>query len=140
MRHLRTASLSFAAVLAATVAQAQTTIITQPAPPAAVITAPPAAVVTTDPLVLTPVQRRVIYRTIVQQPVVQRQVTFGAAPAPVVEYRVGARIPASTTLYPVPQEVVTEVPAVSNYRYTVVNNRAWLVDPMTHEIVAEVAD
>jgi hypothetical protein len=139
MRHLRTASLTLAAVLAATVAQAQTTIITQPAPPAAVIAAPP-AVVTSDQLVLTPVQRRVIYRTIVQQPTVQRQVTFGAAPAPVVEYRVGARVPASTTLYPVPQQVVTEVPAVSNYRYTVVNNRAWLVDPMTHEIVAEVAE
>lgn len=140
MRHFRTASLTLALALAATAAQAQTTIITQPAPPGAVITAPP-AVVTTDPLVLTPVQRRVIYRTIVQQPVVQRQVTFGAAPAPtIVEYRVGARVPASTTLYPVPQEVVAEVPAVGNYRYTVVNNRAWLVDPMTHEIVAEVAD
>jgi hypothetical protein len=139
MRHLRTASLTLAAVLAATAAQAQTTIITQPAPPAAVIAAPP-AVVTTDPLVLTPVQRRVIYRTIVQQPTVQRQVTFGAAPPPVVEYRVGARLPASTTLYAVPQEVVAEVPTVSNYRYTVVNNRAWLVDPMTHEIVAEVAE
>jgi hypothetical protein len=104
-----------------------------------VIAAPP-AVVTTDPLVLTPVQRRVIYRTIVQQPpVVQRQVTVGAAP-PVVEYRVGARVPAAATLYPVPREVVTEVPAVGNYRYTVVNNRAWLVDPATHEIVAEVAE
>ena len=139
MRHFRTASLTLAAVLAASAAQAQTTIITQPAAPGAVIAAPP-AVVTTDPLVLTPVQRRVIYRTIVQQPqVVQRQVTVGAA-APVIEYRVGARLPAATTLYPVPQEVVTEVPAVGNYRYTVVNNRAWLVDPATHEIVAEVAE
>jgi hypothetical protein len=85
------------------------------------------------------VQRRVIYRTIVQQPRVQRQVTVGAAP-PVVEYRVGARLPSATTLYPVPQEVVTEVPTVGNYRYTVVNDRAWLVDPATNEIVAEVAE
>ena len=139
MRHFWTASLTLGLMLAATAAQAQTVIYTQPAPPAAVVTAPP-AVVTADPLVLTPVQRRVIYRTIVQQPVPQRQVTFGAAPPPVVEYRVGAQVPASTTLYPVPREVVTEVPAVGNYRYTVVNNRAWLVDPMTHEIVAEVAE
>jgi hypothetical protein len=117
-------------------ANAQTTIITEPAPPVAV--APP-AVVATDPVVLTPVQRRVIYRTIVQQPVVQRQVTVGAAP-PVVEYRVGARVPASATLYPVPREVAVEVPAVSNYRYTVVNNRAWLVDPASDEIVAEIAE
>jgi hypothetical protein len=70
---------------------------------------------------------------------VQRQVTVGAAP-PVVEYRVGARVPASTTLYPVPREVAVEVPAVSNYRYTVVNNRAWLVDPASDEIVAEIAE
>jgi hypothetical protein len=139
MRHLWTASVTLAAALTATAVQAQTTIITPPPPPGAVIAAPP-AVVTTDPLMLTPVQRRVIYRTIVQQPpVVQRQVTVGAA-APVVEYRVGARVPAATTLYSVPREVVTEVPAVGNYRYTVVNNRAWLVDPATHEIVAEVAE
>jgi hypothetical protein len=138
MRHVWTASLSLTLALAATAANAQTTIITQPAPPAAVVAAPP-AVVTTDPLVLTPVQRRVIYRTIVQRPVVQQQVTVGAA-APVVEYRVGARVPASATLYPVPQEVIAEVPAVSNYRYTVVDNRAWLVDPSTGILVSEIEE
>jgi hypothetical protein len=139
MRHVRTALLTLTLASAASVAaNAQTTIITEPAPPAAVVTAPP-AVVTTNPVVLTPVQRRTIYRTIVQQPMVQRQVTVGAAP-PVVEYRVGARVPASTTLYPVPREVAVEVPAVSNYRYTVVNNRAWLVDPASDEIVAEIAE
>jgi hypothetical protein len=139
MRHVRTALLTLTLASAASVAaSAQTTIITEPAPPAAVVTAPP-AVVTTSPVVLTPVQRRTIYRTIVQQPMVQRQVTVGAAP-PVVEYRVGARVPASTTLYPVPREVAVEVPAVSNYRYTVVNNRAWLVDPASDEIVAEIAE
>jgi hypothetical protein len=138
MRHFRTASLTLAAALAASAASAQTTIITQPAPPGAVIAAPP-TVVTTDPLMLSPVQRRVIYRTIVQQPTVQRQVTVGAPP-PVVEYRVGARVPAAATLYQVPREVAVEVPAVSNYRYMVVNDRAWLVDPATSEIVAEIAD
>jgi hypothetical protein len=139
MRHVRTALLTLTLASATTVAaNAQTTIITEPAPPGAVVTAPP-AVVAADPVVLTPVQRRVIYRTIVQHPVVQQQVTVGAAP-PVVEYRVGARVPESTTLYPVPREVAVEVPAVSNYRYTVVNNRAWLVDPATDQIVAEIAE
>jgi hypothetical protein len=139
MRHVRTALLTLTLASAASVAaSAQTTIITEPAPPAAVVAAPP-AVVTTSPVVLTPVQRRTIYRTIVQQPMVQRQVTVGAAP-PVVEYRVGARVPASTTLYPVPREVAVEVPAVSTYRYTVVNNRAWLVDPASDEIVAEITE
>jgi hypothetical protein len=48
-------------------------------------------------------------------------------------------VPAATTLYPIPQEVAVEVPAVQNYRYMVINNRAWLVDPATSEIVAEVS-
>jgi hypothetical protein len=128
-----------ALALAAGAAQAQTTVITtEPAPPAAVVTVPPAAVVTPAPLVLTPVQRQVIYRTIVREPVVQQQVTVGAAPT--VEYRVGTRVPTETRLYPVPQEVVAEVPAVRSYRYMVINNRAWLVDPATSEIVAEVGE
>jgi hypothetical protein len=146
MKQIHTASLALALAVSAGAAQAQTTIITEPAPPAAVITAPPAAVVTappavveTAPVVLTPDQRQVIYRTIVQEPqVVQRQVTVGAA-APVVEYTVGARVPSATTLYPIPQDVAVEVPAVRNYRYMVINNRAWLVDPATSEIVAEVS-
>jgi hypothetical protein len=129
--------LALAFALAAGAAQAQTTIITQPAPPATVVTEPPATVVT-EPLVLTPGQRQVIYRTIVQEPVVQEQVTVGTG-APVVENQVGTRVPASTTLYPIPQEVAVEVPAVKNYRYMVINNRAWLVDPATSEIVAEVS-
>lgn len=138
MNQFQTASLALALAVSAGAAQAQTTIITQPAPPAAVITAPPPAVVTTEPLVLSPGQRQVIYRTIVQEPqVVQRQVTVGAAP--VVEYRVGTRVPAATTLYPIPQDVAVEVPAVRNYRYMVINNRTWLVDPATSEIVAEVS-
>ena len=91
------------------------------------------------PIVLTPTQRQVIYQNIVQEPVVQQQVTVGA-PAPVVEYRVGARVPANVTLRPIPQRVVTEVPAVSPYRYMVVNNRTWLVDPASSTIIAEVSE
>jgi hypothetical protein len=140
MKPTRIAAATLALALSAGAAQAQTTIVTEPAPPAAVVTAPPAAtVVTSEPLVLSPVQRQVIYRTIVREPAVQQQVTVGAS-APVVEYRVGTRIPASTTLYPIPQQVVTEVPAVRSYRYMVINDRAWLVDPATSEIVAEVGE
>jgi hypothetical protein len=122
------AGWALAVSIAAGAAQAQTTIITEPAP-RTVVTAP-------APLVLEPSQRRVIYRTIVQER--RPAVTVGQAPA--VEYRVGARVPNTVTLYDVPQEVVTTVPAVRNYRYMVVNDRAWLVDPVTSEVVAEVAD
>ncbi len=128
MKSTHLAALMLAAVACAGAAQAQTTIVTQPGPP--VVTVQP-------PIVLTPTQQQVIYQGIETQPLVQQQVTVGAA-TPVVEYQVGAVIPTSTTLYPLPQTVVTEVPAVSSYRYTVINKRAWLVDPANHRIVAEV--
>jgi len=117
------------AIFIAGAAQAQTTIVTQPVQTEAVVT-------TRQPLVLTPGQRKTIYRTIVREPVAAPAITVGQAP--VVEYRVGTRVPPTATLYPVPQEVAVEVPAVQNYRYMVINNRAWLVDPATSEIVAEV--
>ncbi|MDI3468740.1 MAG: hypothetical protein OJF62_000803 [Pseudolabrys sp.] len=119
---------ALAVVLAAGAAQAQTTIVTQPVQTETVVTQPP--------LVLTPVQRETIYRTIVRH---RPAVTVAQAPA-TVEYRVGMRVPQDVTLYPVPQTVVEEVPAVRNYRYMVINDRAWLVDPATSEIVAEVGD
>jgi hypothetical protein len=139
MHQIRNAALTLAFALSAGAAQAQTTIITEPAPPAAVIAAPPAAVITTAPLALTPVQRQTIYRTVVRERVVPPQVTVAQAP-PAIEYRVGGRVPASATLYPIPQEVAVEVPAVRSYRYMVINDRAWLVDPVSSEIVAEVGE
>jgi len=127
MKSFPIAALTLAAVVCAGAAHAQTTIVTQPGPP--VVTIQP-------PIVLSPTQQQVIYQGIETQPIVQPQVTVGAAP--VVEYQVGATIPATTTLYPLPQQVVTEVPAVSTYRYAVINNRTWLVDPRNHQIVTEV--
>ena len=106
-------------------ASAQTTVITRE-PAQTVVT-------TTEPLQLSPVQRQTIYRTIVQEPVVE-------APPPTVEYRVGMRVPASAQLYAVPPKVVAEVPAIRTYKYMVVNHRVVLVDPATSEIVAELAD
>ena len=131
MKHGILSAAALAVLLSAGAAQAQTTIVTEPAQPRVVVTGP------APPLVLTPVQRETIYRTIVRTPP-QRTVTVGQAPT--VTYRVGARVPQNVTLYPVPQEVVAEVPAVRNYRYMVINDRAWLVDPATSEIVAEVGD
>ena len=39
---------------------------------------------------------------------------------------------------PLPQSVVTSVPAVRSYRYMVINNRLLLVDPATGIVVADV--
>jgi hypothetical protein len=90
------------------------------------------AIVAEQPLTLSPEQRTVIYRTIRQERVVPAQ--------PTVQYRVGMRVPETVTLYEVPQTVVTEIPTVRSYKYMMVNNRVWLVDPATSEIVAEVAE
>ena len=127
MRYYRHAALALAMLAGAGTAHAQTTVITrEPVQSETVVT-------TERPLALTPVQRQTIYRTIVQEPVVE-------APPPTVEYRVGMRVPPSARLYTVPQSVVTEVPAVRTYKYMVVNHRVVLVDPATSEVVDELAD
>ena len=87
---------------------------------------------TTEPLQLSPVQRQTVYRTIVRERVQPAQ--------PSVEYRVGMRVPPTVQLYPVPDSVVVEVPAIRPYKYMVVNNRVVLVDPATSEVVEEFAD
>lgn len=125
MTHIRHAAIAAAFVVGATAAQAQTTIITrEPVQTQTVVE---------EPLVLTPVQRQTIYRTIVRERVTP-------APPAAIEYRVGTRVPADVTLYPVPETVAVEVPAVRRYKYMTVNNRVVLVDPATSEVVAEVAD
>ena len=129
MQRISHAALTLAFAIAAGAAQAQTTVITTPVQTETVVTRPGA------PIVLSPTQRQTVYRTIVRQPA--PAVTVGAPPA-AVEYRVGARVPAGVTLYDVPREVAVEVPAIRSYRYMVVNNRAWLVDPATSEVVYEL--
>ena len=128
MKHYQHAAIGLALLAGAGAANAQTTVITQePVQTQTVIT-------TRQPLALTPVQRETVYRTIVQQPAVVE------APPPTVEYRVGMRVPPSAKLYAVPQSIVTEVPAVSTYKYMMVNHHVVLVDPATSEVVAELAN
>jgi len=53
-------------------------------------------------------------------------------------YAVGARVPASVRLMPLPPAVVAEVPVVRPYRYIRYFDRVLLVDPATSTIVADV--
>jgi hypothetical protein len=53
-------------------------------------------------------------------------------------YAVGARVPATARLAPIPQAVVAEVPIVQPYRYMVFNGRVLLIDPVTSTVVADV--
>ena len=125
MTYFRHAAVAAALVAGATAAHAQTTVITRE--PVETRT-----VVTTEPVQLTPVQRRTIYRTIVRERVEPAR--------PTIEYRVGARLPESVRLYSVPREIAVEVPSIRSYKYMVVNDRVVLVDPVTSEVVAELAD
>jgi hypothetical protein len=89
----------------------------------------------------------VVRERIAPAPVVRERI----APAPVVReriapagsayaYAVGSRVADADALAPMPQAVVSSVPAVRSYRYMVINNRLLLVDPATGIVVAEVAD
>ena len=119
------AATATALIAGATTADAQTTVITRE--PVQTQT-----IVTEQPLQLTPVQRRTIYRTIVQERVAPAQ--------PTVEYRVGMRVPPTAQIYTVPETVAVEVPAIKTYKYMMVNNRVVLIDPATSQVVDEIID
>lgn len=52
--------------------------------------------------------------------------------------REGVRIPHGTHLYPLPEDIVTLVPAYRDYEYILVGDNIVIVDPDTYEIVAVI--
>jgi len=52
-----------------------------------------------------------------------------------MQVSVGAQVPASIELYPLPANVVSEVPAAKMYKYTVSQNQVVLVDPTNMQVV-----
>jgi Protein of unknown function (DUF1236) len=74
--------------------------------------------------------------------------TVGAAPAVTtgrivrapasVEFAVGARLPATVPLYALPDTLGLQLPAVRAYRYAVVDDRVFLVDPASSLVVEEL--
>lgn len=63
---------------------------------------------------------------------------YAYARYPVRTYVVGSRLSESVPLVTVPESVAIQVPATRPYRYAVINNRVYLVDPVTSFIVADV--
>jgi hypothetical protein len=53
-------------------------------------------------------------------------------------YVIGGRVPAATTLAPLPPALIADVPAIRSYRYITIGPRVLLVDPNTGVIVADV--
>ena len=52
-----------------------------------------------------------------------------------LQVSVGAQIPASIELYPLPANIVADVPAAKAYKYTVSQNQVVLVDPTNMKVV-----
>ena len=52
-----------------------------------------------------------------------------------MQVSVGGQVPASIELYPLPANVVSEVPAAKSYKYTVAQNQVLIVDPTNMKIV-----
>ncbi|MGB9367740.1 MAG: DUF1236 domain-containing protein [Xanthobacteraceae bacterium] len=116
----------------------------------------------TPRLVLNPRERQIIYRTIIDREVIPRQqviVAPSVAPAsayvaprvvpPVVAadetvvtapITVGTVLPANVPLYAMPQNVALTVPATQAYSYAWLGGRAYLVEPASGTVVADLTD
>lgn len=114
---------------------------------------------------LSPADRHIVYQTIVERevrpqvvapqpvvvapplvqtipavrpPVVAQEEVVVQQPAPV--YTVGSVLPANTPLYAMPQNVALRVPATQSYSYAYLGGRAYLVEPASGTIVADVTE
>ena len=83
-------------------------------------------------------------------PLVTRQVGLPTAPAPLVAadeevvvegpIAVGAVLPPNTPLFAMPQNVALSVPAARAYSYAWIGGRAYLVNPATGVVVADITE
>jgi hypothetical protein len=116
---------------------------------------PPVTVAAAEPMPLSPNQRDIIYRSIVQTPlqpvpVLTQRISPSTVnkpaqpartpppPAANAELTVGAQVPPTVALHPIPEPALAEVPEVEPYRYAFVGDRVFLVDPATGIVVAVI--
>jgi hypothetical protein len=52
-----------------------------------------------------------------------------------IHAQVGATIPSSVELHPLPDALLGQLPGARQYRYTVIGNRPVVVDPGSHRVV-----
>lgn len=89
------------------------------------------AVVTTAPAIVAPPPT--VFGPAVRPPVVAADETVMAGAIPV-----GSVLPANIPLYAIPENVAISVPAARTYSYAYLGGRAYLVDPASGTIVADV--
>lgn len=136
------------------------TIVRERAVPRTVVTEVPQTVVTEPRYAVPPfglpflppptVRQEVVTQRVITRPAAVAPVaveTVGAAPVGIeevvtgptsVDLVVGARVPATVPLYALPASLALRVPAVRPYRYAVVDDRVFLVDPLTDVVVTEL--
>jgi hypothetical protein len=110
-------------------------VVTEPARRAPVVnerivTREPEPLVTLDDdddIVVPPARRRVMTET-----------TGVAVPAERVELVVGARVPRNVPLYDIPASAVAAAPTIGQYRYALIGDRVYLVDPDDGVVVTEL--
>jgi len=54
-----------------------------------------------------------------------------------IQVEVGGKLPATVELYPLPDDLLTEIAGARKYKYTVWNDQVLLVDP-TNMVVADI--
>lgn len=132
-RSLMTAAVCLAAAAIALAAQAQTS---NPAPPGTVGGNPAtnsagsdtglSGAVQQKPL-LSPAQRSAIYAEVIKDPSKSSPQHFSAV--------IGADVPPMIELYALPDDATSVVPAAKLYKYTMVEDKVVVVDPIKMRIV-----
>ena len=123
--HIRDGAMVLALLASVGVAAAQS-----PAAPGGAAPAPRAqdSMKPNGALQLSAAQKSAIFQTVTKEKV--------KSPPPAnLQVSVGGQIPPSVELYPLPANIVADVPAAKTYRYTVAQNQVVLVDPTNMKIV-----
>ena len=122
--HIRYGAIALALLGSAGIAAAQTS----PMPPAGSAPAATSSAAQSGALQLSAQQKSSIFKIVTMEKV--------KSPPPAnLQLSVGAQVPASIELYPLPANIVSEVPAAKPYKYTVAQNQVVLVDPTNMRVV-----
>lgn len=117
MKNLLIAAVAATGSLAAIPAVAQTSVTTTTTSPA-----------TTGSITIAPEQRTVI-----------RQKLGSTKPVTIQEkVTVGATVPQTVELQPVPETIVSDIPSVKGYRYFVSEGHVVLVEPQSRRVVTVI--
>lgn len=121
---IRSTAIAAALLASASFASAQTS----PVAPGSSAPSASSSMGQSGALQLSAAQKSNIFKTVTKEKV--------KTPPPAnLRLSVGAQVPASIELYPLPANIVSEVPETKLYKYTIAQNQVVLVDPTNMKIV-----